>query len=521
MKNRNILIVGLCLLIGSITTYGNDRKSKNPSSETIPQEEKTITVQCTPDLEAVTNTWALEYGKLNPGVHVEVIQMPKSLQPADLREGADLSFISGDYIETVGKEKLWYMIVGSDAIVPIISAKNPFLKKISKRGITSEELAALFTQSGNRTWGNLAGNGLAVPVHYYRLSDDAVQSQAANFLHTDPSLLTGIDVATASELISSLQGDPYGIGFCRLMDLVDPGNQKLVKQIALLPIDKNRNGSLDRFENIYGNLTEFSRGVWIGKYPKVLSRTIYSVSPEKPTNKAELAFLTWVVTGGQQLLTPLENSGLTYSSRVASRVELLAAAPAAEMISTTGLLNSKAQGLSIFSFVIILLIPVVLVFMVGNAVRRHRRQKQAELAKSMKLTPVLLTENSIKAPDGLYYDKSHTWAFMEKDGVVRVGMDDFLQHITGPLTRIKMKGTGERVKKGDALFSIIQNGKQLTIHAPISGTIMAKNNQLNTDTSMLNASPYTDGWIYMIEPTNWVKEIRFLFMGYIYKDWML
>jgi len=137
MKNRKILIVGLCLLIGSITTYGSDRTSKNQASETIPQTERTITVQCTPDLEAVTNIWALEYGKLNPGVNIEIIKMPRTLQADDFRNGADLSFVSGSYMETLGKEKLWYMIVGSDAIVPIISIKNPFLKKISKNGVSN------------------------------------------------------------------------------------------------------------------------------------------------------------------------------------------------------------------------------------------------------------------------------------------------------------------------------------------------------------------------------------------------
>ena len=61
---------------------------------------------------------------------------------------------------------------------------------------------------------------------------------------------------------------------------------------------------------------------------------------------------------------------------------------------------------------------------------------------------------------------------MEQNGIVKVGIDDFLQHITGPITRIKMKNEGDKVKKGEQILSLIQNGKQLNIYAPVSGTII-------------------------------------------------
>jgi glycine cleavage system H lipoate-binding protein len=126
----------------------------------------------------------------------------------------------------------------------------------------------------------------------------------------------------------------------------------------------------------------------------------------------------------------------------------------------------------------------------------------------------------VKVAPGLYYDKTHTWAFMEKDGTVKVGIDDFLQRVTGPLTRVKMKSTGERVKKGKKVVSIIQDGKQLDICAPVSGTIKELNTRLSTESSLLNSSPYSDGWIYKIEPSNWIKEVQFLLMGNPYKKWI-
>jgi hypothetical protein len=41
-----------------------------------------------------------------------------------------------------------------------------------------------------------------------------------------------------------------------------------------------------------------------------------------------------------------------------------------------------------------------------------------------------------------------------------------------------------------------------------------------TDSSLLNSSPHGEGWIYKIEPTNWLKEVQFLIMGKTYKLWL-
>jgi glycine cleavage system H lipoate-binding protein len=109
---------------------------------------------------------------------------------------------------------------------------------------------------------------------------------------------------------------------------------------------------------------------------------------------------------------------------------------------------------------------------------------------------------------------------MEKDGIVKVGIDDFLHHITGPFTRIKMRNPGDSVTKNEYLFSLIQDGKQLNIYAPFSGKIIDTNEILITNPTLLNSSPYNEGWIYKIEPHNWAREIQFLRMEGDYKEWL-
>jgi glycine cleavage system H lipoate-binding protein len=126
---------------------------------------------------------------------------------------------------------------------------------------------------------------------------------------------------------------------------------------------------------------------------------------------------------------------------------------------------------------------------------------------------LFLNENSLVLPKGLYFDKTHTWAFMDQNGIVKVGVDDFLQHITGPITRIKMISPGTKVKKGEQIMSLIQNGKQLNLYAPVSGTIVEQNKIVDTNSSIINSSPYTEGWVYRIDPDNWNRESQLLFMA--------
>jgi len=203
-------------------------------------------------------------------------------------------------------------------------------------------------------------------------------------------------------------------------------------------------------------------------------------------------------------------SNLLYSERQA-KVDLLNE-------ESVTLLAAKEKNTASQGTLLILGAIMAIVFIVLTAIGYVN--KRSDIWEKASLSPLVINKDFMDTPMGLYYDKTHTWAFMEQDGLVRIGVDDFLQHITGPLTRIKMRNKGEKIRKGDHVLSIIQNGKQLNIYAPISGTIKEQNKALDINTSIINSAPYSDGWIYRIEPTNWLKEIQFLIMVGKYKEWL-
>jgi glycine cleavage system H lipoate-binding protein len=285
----------------------------------------------------------------------------------------------------------------------------------------------------------------------------------------------------------------------------------MVENIKLLPIDKNGNGKIDYMEKIYDDLNVFARGVWIGKYPKALYRDVYYVSSAQPENKTEIAFLKWILTDGQQYLYLNGYSDLVHSERQ-SKLD--------KFNNININVPPSKDFYSIPVLALIILTAFILLSLIISAIIYYRRNKKISIPAANTASPLVFNENSINVPKGLYFDKTHTWAFMEKDGVVKIGIDDFLQHIMGPVTRIEMKNPGENIKKGDMVLSIIQKGKQLNIYAPISGTIKEQNKVLISNSSIINNSPYYDGWVYMIEPANWLREIQFLDMAEKYKKWL-
>ena len=509
MKTRICLIIGLLLLNYSIL----DSKEVTPGNAPTPQGS--LDVFTSPDLYNLTMTWVNEYGSLNPNLKINVVKAANNEISDRLNTKEGIGFIADDTYNTLNNQSVWNMVVGRDVIVPVMNAANPFRDKIYQEGITAEKLARILENPEKQNWGMLLDNIQnypEIPFHFYVINDPSIQSGVANFLKTNQPNTKGIKISSGQEMISAIQKDPNAFGFCRLVQIMDPKNQNLAENIKLIPIDKNGNGKIDYMENIYDNLQAFSRGVWIGKYPKALSGNIYSVSSQKPKKVTELAFLSWVLTDGQNFLKTNGYSDLV-SSEIKSQLDKINE-PVVYAVAPTNEVNA------LLKMILTVLFVFVVIGFVFDIVTRRIRNKEAVVKDTNSGMSTVFDENSVIIPKGIYFDKTHTWAFMKKDGTVKIGIDDFLLHITGPVTRVEMRNAGDKIKKGDQLFSIIQKGKQLNIYAPISGTIQTHNESLTTNSSLLNSAPYEEGWVYTIEPTNWLLEIQFLTMAENYKTWL-
>jgi len=132
--------------------------------------------------------------------------------------------------------------------------------------------------------------------------------------------------------------------------------------------------------------------------------------------------------------------------------------------------------------------------------------KQAGVTTQIRSAFRKLTADILRVPKGLFYSNNHTWTHLEKSGIARVGLDDFLLHVTGEVKFRDLKSPGNFINKGELLADIDHDGKLLQIYSPLSGTIIKTNSLLYESPGVINEDPYGKGWIYSILPSEWITE---------------
>ncbi|MEZ5001081.1 MAG: glycine cleavage system protein H [Bacteroidales bacterium] len=218
-----------------------------------------------------------------------------------------------------------------------------------------------------------------------------------------------------------------------------------------------------------------------------------------------------MITDGQRILESSGYSELVMNERQ-SKLDKLTSVE----IITASMEEEAGSKRSLF----FLIGGIILLLFVGGSYYFLTRSTVADTDSEYNDKVRFIEESKLEAPRGLYYDKTHTWAFMERDGQVKIGIDDFIQKITGPVTRVLIKNPGEVLKKGEKALTIIQKGKQMVIYSPVSGTITGINELLLIDSAAINRSPFNEGWVYEVEPENWSREIQQMNLSGWYRMWL-
>lgn len=107
-----------------------------------------------------------------------------------------------------------------------------------------------------------------------------------------------------------------------------------------------------------------------------------------------------------------------------------------------------------------------------------------------------------QVPSDLRYAKSHEWVKTNPDGTVLVGITDYAQSSLGDITYVQLPKVGSKVGAG-AAFGVVESVKAASdLYAPVSGTVLEVNQQLESAPETINQSPYADGWIMKLQPSN-------------------
>jgi glycine cleavage system H protein len=105
----------------------------------------------------------------------------------------------------------------------------------------------------------------------------------------------------------------------------------------------------------------------------------------------------------------------------------------------------------------------------------------------------------MNTPENLKYTESHEWVRQEADGTVSVGITFHAQDQLGDVVFVENPKPGRKVKKGEECGVIESVKAAADIYAPLSGEIVAGNDELADAPEKINQDPYA-AWMFRIKP---------------------
>jgi glycine cleavage system H protein len=103
--------------------------------------------------------------------------------------------------------------------------------------------------------------------------------------------------------------------------------------------------------------------------------------------------------------------------------------------------------------------------------------------------------------DTFQFAQTHEWADLETDGLVWVGISNHAQEALGDVVFFQAPKLGQQVKQGEAIAAIESVKAASDIHAPVSGEIVALNEELDASPEVVNVNPY-GVWLFKIKPNS-------------------
>jgi len=105
-------------------------------------------------------------------------------------------------------------------------------------------------------------------------------------------------------------------------------------------------------------------------------------------------------------------------------------------------------------------------------------------------------------PSELKYLESHEWLRVESDGSVTIGISDHAQSALGDLVFVEVPAVGRKLKAGES-FAVVESVKAASdVYSPVSGEVIAVNESLSGAPELINSSPYGEGWLMKVRPSD-------------------
>ena len=105
-------------------------------------------------------------------------------------------------------------------------------------------------------------------------------------------------------------------------------------------------------------------------------------------------------------------------------------------------------------------------------------------------------------PSELKYAPSHEWARLLEDNIIEIGISDHAQESLGDVVFVELPEIGQAVDAGEECCAVESVKAASDIYAPVSGEVVAVNEELDGEPELLNEQPYGRGWMFRIKASD-------------------
>jgi glycine cleavage system H protein len=113
-----------------------------------------------------------------------------------------------------------------------------------------------------------------------------------------------------------------------------------------------------------------------------------------------------------------------------------------------------------------------------------------------------LDKFTFKVATDRLYSPSGVWAKAEDDQVT-IGLSDFLQQRSGDIAFADVVASGSELDVGDEVANVETIKVDISLLSPVAGTVMETNPAMEMEPEVINEDPYGDGWLAIIEASDW------------------
>ena len=103
-----------------------------------------------------------------------------------------------------------------------------------------------------------------------------------------------------------------------------------------------------------------------------------------------------------------------------------------------------------------------------------------------------------EVPEDRRYTKEHEWALQDGDRVL-VGITDYAQDQLGDVVFVGLPDPGSEVHAGQPLGEVESTKSVSDVYSPVSGKVVARNEEVEQNPELINSDPYGGGWLIAVE----------------------